>query len=127
MPHRRYDGNRAVKDRLGHFPLIERPQVFYGTTTPAHYDYIHRKRCQRVDAIDDTRHSLISLHNGGIENHLYIRIPAGCDLDNIPHRRTCRRCHNPQCPYDLRYGPLIFFRKHTQFGKLSFQLLKTFI
>ena len=94
MPNGRNDGNRAVKDRLGHRLFIERPQILHGASAPSHDHHVHSEPFQRPDAVHNAGNRLVSLHHGRIENDLHIGIPSAGNVDDIPHRRSRRSRHN---------------------------------
>ena len=127
MSHRRDHRDAAVEDGPGHRLLIEGPEILNGSASSSRNDHIHLLLFQHPDSPDDAGYRALSLDQGRVEDQLYIGVSPSGNIDDVPHRCSGRRRHDPH-PADIGgNGLLVFRREHSHLLQLPLQCLEALI
>ena len=126
VPYGGYDGNRAVKYCFCDAFLIEGPEVFEGSSSPANNNDVHFFCFQRPDPADNAVRGRFSLNDGRVQDNLNIGIAPSCNLNDITDSRTGGGGDNTQAPDKGRNGLFIGRIEHSLLQELLFQLFKAF-
>ncbi len=127
MAHSRDNGNCTVKYGLRHLPLVEGPQILYGSAAPSHNHHIDPQGLQRPYAGCDAGCSALPLNQSRIQNDLHIWIPPACNLDDVPNGGSRICSHHSQSPDESGYGALMLLSEQPGCLQLLLEPLEPFI